>query len=138
MPKLPSGLPEQIEDNEDLVRFLTSSGHFNRIVVKPSAFLPNPNGNETSVSRHGRKPSKRLREIGLLAAGERTLHGAAFLKALDVRKIQLDVIADEPPDRHAAIRNWPLESDPVLQKARQKERALLLVAASSAPFLFEP
>ncbi|MGD9629225.1 MAG: hypothetical protein AB7V18_08270 [Pyrinomonadaceae bacterium] len=137
MPNLPSGLPEQIDDNEDLVRFLTSSGHYNSSIVKPSAFLPSPNGNETSVSRHSRKPAKRLWEIGLTAAGARTLHGAAFFKARDVRRYQLEVIADEPPDRHAAIRNWPLNTDPILQKAQHKELALLLSRTSSKPLLYE-
>ena len=39
------------------------------------------------------------------------------------------MIADEPPARHAAIRGWPwLDDDPELQKAQQKERALLVAS----------
>ena len=58
-------------------------------------------------------------------AGERTLHGIAICKARHVRSSLLEVVADEPPLRHANIIGWPwLASDPVLEKARLKERAL--------------
>jgi hypothetical protein len=46
-----------------------------------------------------------------------------------VREAQLEVTADEPPPRHAAIRGWPFsEADPELQKARQKELAALIAS----------
>lgn len=135
MPNLPSGLPEQIADDEDLARFLVSSGQYNTIGVKPSAFLPSPNDNETSVFRFGPKPLKELWKIGDKAATGRNLHGAAILKAGDVRDVSLGVFASEPPPRHAAIRNWPLNNDPVLQKAQQKELALLLASAAGEPLL---
>ena len=66
---LPSGLPEHIDDDEDLARFLVQSNQFNSTSVKPSAFLPNRQDLETSVSRHGREPLARLWELGLAAAG---------------------------------------------------------------------
>jgi hypothetical protein len=134
---LPSGLSEHIADEEDLARFLTQSSHYNTVMVKPSAFLPNKSseGNyETSVSRHGREPNDRLRAIGQVVAGNsRRLHGAALFKAQIVRSAQLEVLADEPPDRHAVIRGWPLDDDPELQKAKQKERAVAI--ASFTEFL---
>ena len=105
MGMLPSGLPEHIGDEEDLARFLTQSHQFNATMAKPSAFLPGPKDRETSVSRHGREPLERLWEIGLAAAGTRKLYGAAILKARAVRAAQLEVLADEPPPRHAAIRD---------------------------------
>jgi hypothetical protein len=41
-----------------------------------------------------------------------------------VRAVLLEVLADEPPPRHAAIRGWPwLDDDPDLRKAERKERA---------------
>lgn len=133
---LPSGLPEHIDDEEDLARFLTQSNQFNAIMAKPSAFLPNPKDRETSVSRHGRVPLDRLWEIGLAVAGNRKLHGAALFKARDVRTGQLDVIADEPPPRHAVIKNWPwAENDPELQKAKQKELAASIASAAGPPLL---
>ena len=140
MVNLPSGLPDEIDDKEDLARFLTQSGHFKRILVKPAAFLPNPKDRETSVSRHGRKPQEDLWKLGAeaVAASGRTLYGAAILKAADVRAAGLEVYSDEPPARHAAIRDWPwIDNDLDLQKAQQKEHAVLLASAAGEPFLIE-
>jgi hypothetical protein len=132
---MPSGLPEQIGDNEDIARFLTQSSHFTSASAKPSAFLPTPREQETSVSRHGKDPADRLKALGGLAAGGRSLYGAALLKALDIRKTSLSLLSDEPPDFHAVIHNWPIDNDPALQKAKQKEIALQLVSSSEL-FLF--
>ena len=127
---LGSGLPDIVADDEDLARFLTSSSQFNAQMAKPAAFLPSPSGRETSVFRHGSEPLETLWAIGdAYAAGNRALHGAAIVKARDVRAARLDVIADEPPPRHAAIRGWPwLDNDLEEQKERQKEQALLVVS----------
>jgi hypothetical protein len=38
--------------------------------------------------------------------------------------------ADEPPPRHANIVEWPVDADPDLQKARQKEIALAIASQS--------
>ena len=131
MATLPSGLPDHVDDDEDLARFLTQSNQYNAIMAKSAAFLPNPKDRETSVSRHGRAPLETLWALGLDAAGGRTLHGAAIFKAHVVRKAQLEVMADEPPPRHAAIRGWPwIEGDPELQKARQKEIASVIASAA--------
>ena len=136
MPQLPSGLPEIVEDGEDLARFLFSSGHYNTTAVRPAAFLPNSKDHETSVFRQGARPAKELWELGSdLAASGRDLRGVAIVKALDVRTAGLDVFAGEPPPRHAAIRNWPADNDPILQKARQKELAILLASAAGKPLL---
>lgn len=123
---LPSGLPDQIDGDENLARFLTQSNRFTSVMAKPAAFLPRPKDRETSVSRHGSQPLESLWSIGLNAAGERTLYGAAIFKAHVVRRVQLQVIAAEPPPRHAALRGWPWLDDPVLQKARQLELASVL------------
>lgn len=136
MTVLLSGLPEDIADDEDLARFLTQSSQFNKIMVKPAALLPNPKDLETSVSRHGSEPSERLWELGLAAAGSRNLYGAAIFKAHVARKNQLEIVADEPPARHAVIKGWPwAESDPELQKAKQKELATVIASAAGPPFL---
>lgn len=135
---LSSGLPEHIDGGEDLARFLTQRNQFNTKIVKPSAFLPNPKDRETSVSRHGRDPIEDLWELGRKAAGDRKLYGAAVFKAQTVRDIQLEVVADEPPPRHAVIRDWPwIENDPELQKAKQKELALKLSSTAGSPLLCE-
>lgn len=128
MAGLPSGLPETVDDGEDLARFLTSSSQFNARMAKPSAFLPNPKNGETSVFRHGSDPLAGLREIGVAhITGERTLHAAAICKASQVRAAQLEVAAKEPPPRHANIIGWPWsEVDPDFGKAQRKELAALI------------
>jgi len=129
MATLPSGLPDLVADEEDLARFLTQTNQFNALMAKPAAFLPNPKDRETSVSRHGSEPLSRLWALGLDAARDRHLHGAAIFKAHTVREAQLDVVADEPPPYHGAIRGWPWnEADPDLQKAKQKEMASVIAS----------
>jgi len=129
MATLLSGLPDYVGDDEDLVRFLTQSGQFNASMAKPAAFMPNPKDRETSVSRHGREPLERLWAIGVAAAAGRGLHGAAIFKAAAVRSVQLEVLADEPPPRHAAIRGWPWDGpDPEMLKAKQKEIASVIAS----------
>ena len=129
MATLPSGLPDLVADEEDLARFLTQSSQFNAVMAKPAAFLPSPKDRETSVSRHGSQPLEKLWALGMDAAGDRHLHGAAIFKAHTVREAQLEVVADEPPLYHGVIRGWPWnEADPVLQKAKQKEMASVIAS----------
>jgi hypothetical protein len=107
MATLPSGIPNIVAGEEDLVRRLTQSSQFSALMAKPAAFLPSPRDRETAVSRHGSEPKEGLWAIGLAAAGERNLDGAAIVKTRVVRSAQLEVLADEPPPRHAVIRGWP-------------------------------
>jgi hypothetical protein len=99
-------------------------------MAKPAAFLPVPKDRGTSVFRHGAEPQAALWAIGdQFVAGSRTIHGAAIVKAGEVRAAGLDVFAEEPPPRHAAIRGWPWrDNDPELQKAQQKELAILVAS----------
>jgi hypothetical protein len=129
MATTPSGLPERVGDDEDLARFLTQSNQYNSVMIKPSAFLPSPKDRETSVSRHGCEPVNDLWVLGLQAAGCRNLHGAALFKAIVVREAMLEVEEDEPPSRHAVICGWTWnENDPLLQKAKQMEMALVIAS----------
>ena len=129
MATLPSGLPEFVQNDEALSRSLVQSNQLGSIMAKPAAFLPNPKDRETSVFRRGAESLPELWAMGAHAAGARTLYGAAILNAFEVRAIGLDVIAGEPPPRHAAIRGWPwFANDPELQKAQQKELTLLLAS----------
>ena len=131
MATFPSGLPEQVGDDENLTRFLTQGSHFNSLMPRPAAFLPHPKYKNTSVFRIGNDP-ERLRETWNAGAnGERTLKGAAITKASGVRAIGLEVMAKEPPPAHANLEGWPwLENDPELQKARQLELATQLASAA--------
>jgi hypothetical protein len=131
---LASGLPEHVDDDEDLARFLTFTSQFNAQMAKPSAFLPSPKDHETSVFRHGDEPRAELWTIGEEHVAEkRTIYGVAIAKASDVRAALLNVIAGEPPPRHAAIRGWPHHDDPELQKAHRK--GLAAQVASKAVLL---
>ena len=139
MTNLPSGLPETIQDNEPIARFLTQSNYFKKDRIDPSAFLPSPRDKETSVSRHDREPIQALKSLGATVANasNRTLYGAAIISGKDVLRASLQITADEPPDRHAVIRGWFWsDSDPRQQKALQKEKALILAGAAGAPILF--
>jgi len=125
---LPSGLSDIVENEEDLVRFLTSDRQYSAVMIRPSAVEPNPRDRATSVFRHGRHPAESLWDIGInQVAGGRTLHGAAIFKAKHVRAALLEVLAQEPPPRHANITGWPWpEDDPEMGKAERKERAALI------------
>lgn len=125
---LASGLADTVDDEEDLSRFLTSHNHFNTAGVRPAAFLPNPKNGETSVFRHGGQPRTSLWRIANEhVSAIRTLHGAAIFKAKHVRSALLEVVAQEPPLRHANIVNWPSSfADPEMAKAEQKERAAVI------------
>ena len=136
MATLPSGLSDVIAPEEDLARFLTQRSQFSREIAEPSAFLPSTTHRETSVSRHGAEPAEKLFEIGKAAAGKRTLYGAAIIKAEAVRAAKLIVVATEPPDRHAAIRQWPWPEDDDSRKAQQKERAIILASRTTALVFF--
>lgn len=135
---LPSGLPEHVADDEDIARFLTSSGHYNSSAVKPAAFMPNPQNGETSVFRHGAAPLDALKKIAQAEVGaERHIHGAAIVKAGVVRAAKLEVRAKEPPPRHADIIDWPWsKDDPVFGKAEQKELAALIAQKAGMPLRF--
>ena len=128
---LPSGLPAKVGNDEDLARFLTSSSHYNQVAVKPAAFMPSSDPLETSVSRHGKEPLDDLISLGSPAAGNRNLYGAAVVKTFAALETGLTVESAEPPDRHAAIRSWPVnDQDKALEKASRKEKALVLASAS--------
>ena len=125
MSALPSGLPLIVEEDEPLARFMTSSSWFARTTrrVKHNAFLPAPD-DDTSVFRARDLPPEALWKIGEEAMPDVGFHGAGIVKASLVRKATLDVIAGEPPPRHANIRGWPKNDDPELQKAARKKIAM--------------
>ena len=127
---LPSGLPEIVADDEDLARVLRSSGHYSSSAVKPSAFIP-PSDGPTSVMRHGAEPRDGLWELAAATLGrEATIHGVAICRAAVPRQEGLDVLADEPPPRHANLAGWPADADPELRKAKRKEIAVAIASRS--------
>ena len=133
---LPSGLPENIEDGEDLARFLVQRSQFTQTMVKPAAFLPNPKDKETSVARHGSEPADVLWQLGRIAAGTRTLYGAAIFKARIVRQAGLEVAPAEPPPRHAVIRGWPWEADDEIDRKAERKLLAIEIASAAGPPIF--
>ncbi len=124
MQMLPSGLAEEIADEEDLARFLTQSNQFGVGMAKPSAFLPNPKHRNTSVFRVGGDSDQLRRVWAETNTSDRQAKAVAICKARDVRSAKLQVVAKEPPPAHANIEGWPwLDNDPEMQKAQQKECA---------------
>lgn len=132
MGPLLSGLPEYVDNDEDLTRFLTQSNQFTASRVKPAAFLPHPKHRNTSVFRVGSDPV-RLRDIWTQNnPGDRPLRGAATCKATHIRSAGLEVVASEPPPAHANIEGWPwLADEPEIQRARQLERASQVAAEAT-------
>jgi hypothetical protein len=132
MATLPSGLPDSVADDENLARFLTSASQFNAKGAKPSAYLPSEVYRNTSVFRHGEQPKAELLNIWTQNSQPgRNLHAIATCKARDVRAARLDVLADEPPPRHANIEGWPWnDADPDMAKAARKELAAVIAQSA--------
>jgi hypothetical protein len=127
---LPSGLPDLVAGEEDLARILRSSSHFSSGRVKAAAYMPARDG-ATSVIRHGAEPAEVLWQLAAETLGaEVNVHGAAICKARVFREERLEVLADEPPPRHANVVGWPADADAELQKAKQKEIALAVASRS--------
>ena len=125
---LPSGLAEQVSDDEPLARFLTSHNHYSFNGPKAVAFLPNPKDNTTSVFRHGKEPRDQLWWIAGEAMGSRAVRGAAIVSANVVRSVGLELEAHEPPLRHANIVGWPSSPDVLLNRGQAKELGLRIAA----------
>lgn len=59
--------------------------------------------------------------------GVASVHGAAICRARHVRGAQLEVVAEEPPPRHADIVGWPWNADdPEMGRGERKVRAMLI------------
>jgi len=129
MATLPSGLPDFVADEEPLARFLTQGNQHSGERVKQSVFLPNRVTNNTSVFRIG-DDRPLLRTTWEETSTGRPLKGAAIVTAGHVRESALDVIAREPPPRHADIESWPQLDDPGLQKGLHKELAAKVAAGA--------
>ena len=130
---LPSGLPVAVSGDEDLARFITQSNWVKGEYIKEGAFMPDKLHHETSVTRKSTLNDEQLTECGAMAAGERSLYGAAVIACDVVRSAKLEVESMEPPAFHAVINRWPTHEDPAEQKAQCK--ALAQILAADAKFL---
>ena len=124
-------LPNEISPRENLSRFLISKKQFSKTknLVKPSAFLP-PKNLHLSVFRTENLPNKTIWEIGLHKVVNRmnpprTFYARAdFLAAIAI-SLQLQIVSDNKPIRHANIVGWPEE------KSKRKEITLEIAADSN-------
>jgi hypothetical protein len=119
--RLPSGLPAQVADAEQLARFVFSDSHVNRSgVVKKGAFMPAPEQSALSVTRVDGLPAQEMEHYAGQARGTRPSEakGYAVLQAGRVRADGFQVVADEPPPRHAHIQHFPPGKDDQIEKAQ--------------------
>ena len=121
-------LPSIVNPNESLARYLNEkSGYFStdRNSVLPRAFMPPPNL-RLSVFRIDGLELDKVWEIGQkrvidVLPQPKTLYGMADIKALKVRKFDLEIEPTNTHPRHADICGWP-------EKAKHKSVAQQLAA----------
>jgi hypothetical protein len=133
---LPSGLPEDVGDAEEVVRFLTASNHYRSNPARRvyyAAYLPNPADWETSVFRRDGFDAARMWVEADQVLSRRAI-GVGLCTAAEIRKAEIEVVAMEPPPRHANLTRWPMTGDaddPDLRKARHREIALAIATAAT-------
>lgn len=135
----------KVSPGEKLTRFIRYGSHFsvgaNR--VKPDAFLPHKKSVDISVFRitalidSEELSENEVWEIGqeYVQTEERPIKARADLSAAVVYENNLEVIPDEPPQRHANITPFPMGETPTDRKAR---RALAAKLASASKLIMLP
>ena len=119
---------------ELLSRFLTQSGKFTRDRVKPTAFLPGPDGTTSTFRTHGLTTDEiwALGESRVAAPRGRRLYGRGDVRVSSVVATGLTVNPDDDPPRHAGIVGWPDGKDARLSLAQRLAAcAALRLRASS-------
>lgn len=104
---------DQINPEENLARYILQKNQFSSVNqrVKYSTFMPAPNG-ETSVFRISTLSTNEIWKIGdSEVAQKRGLHllARADIAASHIIKVNLKIIPDNIPPRHANIVGWPEE-----------------------------
>lgn len=103
------------EDTEPLGRYLLSKGYFSiqNKRVKYSAFMPPPLDLHLSVFK-----TQGLTEDEIWTLGEevvkknqpsRTLYGRGEIILLNIKAVDLELVPDNKPPRHANVIGWPQE-----------------------------
>lgn len=121
----------QLAENERVSRFVFDKGRLNGSpkMINQSAFN-DPGG--VSLSRIDGLDSTQIWSLGDAAGLGRQkvaiARGDLLVKA--IRELGLDVIADEPPERHALIDKWPTFADP--DSLKEESRILRQRLASAA------
>lgn len=131
----PNDLPP-IPNDEHLARAIVSSSWLHKAdnSLKPSAFMPDPEWEPVSMTRHAGATEEQLWNDCRFVAARRKkiLHGRADVLTHVVREQELDVVADPTPDNpnHVVASGWPGD------KSAQKLKAMTI--ANQAKFLATP
>ena len=114
--------------NEILSRYIFSTRYFSRHTLRVKAEAYMPSRGEVSVFRINGLDETAIWDIGcgIAKTRERTLYARGDTKAIEVRRLGLEILPREPPPCHANIVGWP-EGD----KPRQKLIALQVAAVAS-------
>lgn len=110
-----------VADEEQLARFVFSDSHVNRSgIVKKGAFMPAPEQTALSVTRVDDVDANDMERYAAQARGTRPSEakGYAVLRAGVVRSEGFQVLADEPPPRHAHIQHFPTAKDDQIERAQ--------------------
>ena len=102
-----------IRNARTLARFATESGRLTDSVVKPKLFEPN-RALELSVFRVRGLEFVEICDIGVSVVKKhpqaRRLHGWGEIEESEVQGVNLRVVYDNVPPRHANIVGWPKEA----------------------------
>ena len=102
-----------IRNARTLARFATESGRLTASAVKPKLFEPNKALELSVFLVHGLEFVE-IRDIGVSVVKEhpqaRRLHGWGEIEESEVQSVNLRVVYDEVPPRHANIVGWPKEA----------------------------
>jgi hypothetical protein len=126
--KADSGVETEVGNDENLSHFIFSRTWFspNTARVKYNAFMPRKG--EVSVFRIDKLSEKQVWTIGrdVVGGGTKNPKARGDIKAAKVRESQLDVLAAEPPPRHANLVGWPsAKSEQILIAKQLAARAIL-------------
>lgn len=115
-----------VRDDEPTVCFAFETNKIKVDGIDHRAFLPSRNPVERSLTR-----SEGLTPAEIVVFGDhagvprgKSCLGWGILAAAVYRRFGLDVLADEPPDRHAVARLWP--------DALEQQRSIAIALASEA------
>ena len=123
---------------EKLTRFIRYNRHFDEPnTVRHEVFLPHRKRTDISVFHISGLSDDEVWEIGreYVQTEERPIKARADLLASNVYDSNLEVVPDEPPERHANIRPLPVDNSPANRKTR---RALATKLANLSKLVIPP
>ena len=116
----------KVSPGEKLTRFIRYGSHFSVVTnrVKPDAFLPHKRSIDISVFRISELTKDEVWKIGQEYI-QTEVKARADIFASGIYENNLEVIPDEPPQKHANITPLPVDNSPTNRKARRSLAAKL-------------